>query len=139
MDKKAAWRPKRFDVAGQHPDEAWRAVADMRNTVEDIRRQFIGSPEIGAVNRTIFPFLEIENRPMRYGNTPDAEVQRYLARGVELIDELKTRMPLGLSRGQQQVRDRGAELARSMQKVLDKRPDEAGPKQVYRQRPRQRM
>ena len=75
---------------------------------------------------------------MRFGNTPDVEVQRYLSRGVQLIDQLKTKMPLGLSRGQQQVRDRCNEIARSMQKVLDKRPDEALRPQ-FRHRPKQRM
>ncbi len=75
---------------------------------------------------------------MRYGNTPDAEVQRYLARGVKLVDELKTRMPLGLSRGQQQVRDRCAELSKSMRRVLDKRPDE-GPRPGFRTKPKMRM
>ena len=137
MSERAGWRPKRFDVAGVHPDEAWRAVADVRQAVDDIRRQFIDGPEIGEVNRTIFPFLEMHNRPMRYGNTPDAEVQRYLARGVKLIDELKEKAPLGLSRGQQQVRDRSDELAKSMEKVLAQRPDEPGHRR--RRQPRIRM
>ena len=43
-DDKAAWRPRRFDVAGAHPDEAWRAVANISEATEDIRKQFIGSP-----------------------------------------------------------------------------------------------
>jgi hypothetical protein len=135
-----SFRPKRFDVAGAHPDEAWRAVDNIRTTVDDIRRQFIGSPQIGEVNTMIWPYLEIENRPMRFGNTPDAEVQRYLARGVELVDKLKAKMPLGLSRGQEQVRDRCHELAKSMQKVLDRRPDEEQrPRQTFRPKPKARM
>jgi hypothetical protein len=140
MSEKAAWRPKRFDVAGAHPDEAWRAVSDVRNAVEDIRKQFIGSPEIDAVNAMTWKFLQMENRPMRFGNTPDAEVQRFLERGIGLMDALKPRMALGFSRGQQQVRDRCAELAKSMQKVLDKRPDEEfRPRQRMRAKPKQRM
>ena len=132
------FKPKRFDVAGMHPDEAWRAVSNVYGAVEEIRRQFVGGPDISAVNTLTWKYLQIENRPMRFGNTPDAEVQRYLARGVQLIDQLKTRMPLGLSRGQKQVRDRCDEMAKSMQKVLDKRPDEALRPQ-FRQRQRQRM
>jgi hypothetical protein len=134
-----SWRPKRFDVAGAHPDEAWRAVSDIRESVEDIRKQFVGGPEIGAVNTMIYPWGEIFSRPMRFGNTPDAEVQRYLARGVELVDALKQKMPLGLSRRQQQVRDRCAELSKSMQKVLDRRPDEESPRPAFRRKPRMRM
>ena len=40
-DGKAAWRPRRFDVAGSHPDEAWRAVSNISEAVEEIRKSFI--------------------------------------------------------------------------------------------------
>lgn len=138
---RASWRPKRFDVAGAHPDEAWRAVADVCESVEDIRKQFIGGTEIGAVNTMIFPWGHIENRPMRYGNTPDAAVQRFLAKGVEIMDGLNQKMPLGFSHKQRQVRNRCDELARSMKKVIDQRPDEEAGPEVWRRRtgPRRSM
>ena len=41
---KAAWRPRRFDVAGAHPDEAYRAVANISEAIEEIGKQFIGHP-----------------------------------------------------------------------------------------------
>lgn len=139
MDKKAAWRPQRFDVAGSHPDEAWRSVANIRDTVDEIRKQFIDTPQSRDVNKMTWRFLQIENRPLRYGNTPDRDVQRFLKRGVEIMDALKPLMPLGFSRGQQQVRDRCAELSKSMQKVLDKRPDEPAARPTFRTKPKMRM
>ena len=78
------------------------------------------------------------NKPLRYGNTPDAEVQRFLAQGVEIMDALKAKMPLGLSDRQRQVRNRCHELSKSMEKVLARRPDEQ-PRQRFNRKPRMRM
>ncbi len=130
------FRPKRFDVAGMHPDEAWRAVANITEVVDDMRKQFIGTPRIAEINTLIWKWRE--NKPQRFANERDADVQRFLKRGVEIVDAVKQLMPLGLSRAQQQLRDRCDEIAKSMQKVLDKRPDEALRPQ-FRPRPRQRM
>ena len=58
------------------------------------------------------------------GNAPDREVQRFLAQGVKIMDGLEKKMPLGLSANQRQVRDRCDELAKSMERVLDRRPDD---------------
>ena len=135
-DDKAAWRPRRFDVAGKHPDEAWRAVSNISEAAEDIRKQFIATPEIGAVNTMIWQWRQ--NKPLRYGNTPDADVQRFLAKGVEIMDALRAKMPLGLSEPQRQVRNRCDELAKSMEKVLAQRPDEQ-PRQRFSRKPRMRM
>jgi hypothetical protein len=33
-DDKAAWRPRRFDVAGAHPDKVYRTVAEMSAAVD---------------------------------------------------------------------------------------------------------
>ena len=44
-DDKAAWRPRRFDVAGAHPDEVYRAVSNISEAVDEIRKQVIGRPE----------------------------------------------------------------------------------------------
>lgn len=133
---KAAWRPQRFDVAGAHPDEAWRAVANISEATEEIRKQFIGTPEISTVNTMLWQWRF--NKPLRYGNSPDADVQRFLAKGVEIMDGLKAKMPLGLSDRQRQVRNRCNELAKSMEKVLAQRPDEQ-PRQRFSRKPRMRM
>ncbi len=135
-DDKAAWRPRRFDVAGTHPDEAWRAVANVSEATEDMRKQFIGGPEIEAVNTMLWQWRQ--NKPLRFGNVPDAEVQRFLAKGVEIMDVLKSKMPLGLSERQRQVRNRCAELSKSMEKVLAQRPDEQ-PRHRFNRKPRMRV
>jgi hypothetical protein len=134
--EKAAWRPRRFDVAGAHPDEAWRAVANVSEATEESRKQFIGGPEIEAVNTMLWQWRQ--NKPLRFSNVPDAEVQRFLAKGVEIMDALKAKMPLGLSERQRQVRNRCQELAKSMEKVLAQRPDEQ-PWQRFSRKPRVRM
>jgi hypothetical protein len=122
MNGKAGWRPKRFDVAGAHPDEAWRAVSNISEAAEDIRKQFIGGPETAAVNTMLWKWQQ--NKPKRFGNAPDREVQQFLAQGVRIMDALDKKMPLGLSNSQRQVRNRCDELAKSMEKVLARRPDE---------------
>jgi hypothetical protein len=116
---KAAWRPRRFDVAGAHPDEAWRAVANIAEAVEDIRKSFID-----AGYGRVFPAPIAEwqaSKPMRFGNASDAQVQRFLTKGVEIMDSLPS---LLMGPRQQEVRGRCAELAKSMEKVLARRPDD---------------
>ena len=135
-EDKAAWRPRRFDVAGAHPDEAWRAVANISEASRRFGKQFIGTRKIGAVN-TMFGNGGY-NKPLRFGNTPDVEVQRFLAQGVEIMDGLKAKMPLGLSDSHRQVRNRCNELSKWMEKVLARRPDEQ-PRQRFNRKPRMRM
>jgi hypothetical protein len=109
---------RRFDVAGAHPDEAWRAVSNIAEAVGEARQQAGGAED----NAKIGAWLS--SKPLRFGNTRDADVQQFLERGVKIMDGLETKLPLGLSRGQRDVRNRCGELAKSMQKVLDRRPDE---------------
>jgi hypothetical protein len=106
------FRPKRFDVAGKHPDEVYGAVGELIKVVEDVGRQ-TGVENVMQLWR--------QNRPMRFADNLDADVQQFLAQGVRLIDGCKKELPLGLSRQHQQVRDRCNELAGSMEKVLQKR------------------
>jgi hypothetical protein len=118
-DGKAAWRPRRFDVAGSHPDEAWRAVANISEAVEDIRKSFIDA----GYGRT-FPAPVAKwqaSKPLRFGNAADVQVQRFLREGVEIMDGFP---PLLLGPRQREVRNRCNELAKSMEKVLARRPDE---------------
>jgi hypothetical protein len=109
------FKPKRFDVAGAHPDEVYGAVGGLVKAMD----------EVGAIAGVD---VEMEawrqNRPMRFGDNSDADVQQYLAQGVRLMDGLKTKLPLGLSRNQQDVRDRCDDLAKSMDKMLAKRTQE---------------
>ena len=86
---KAAWRPRRFDVAGAHPDEAWRAVANVSEAAEEIRKQFIGTPDIEAVTTMFWQWQAEQALALR--QCADAEVQRFLAKGVEIMDALKRR------------------------------------------------
>jgi hypothetical protein len=122
MNDRAAWRPRRFDVAGAHPDEAYRAVGDIFGAVGEMHRQYSqisSSPQVKA---------KIEkwqaSKPLRFGNCSDAQVQRFLAQGVRIMDSLQKRLPSGFSNSQRQVRNRCDELAKSMEKVLAHRPDE---------------
>jgi hypothetical protein len=110
------FRPKRFDVAGAHPDEAWRAVSETADVVKEMNAQ------AGGDVRKMDAWLE--RKPLRFGNAPDVQVQRFLAQGVQLMDGLKAKLPVGLSARQCQVRDRCNELAKSMEKVLAQRTDE---------------
>lgn len=119
MDSKAGWRPRRFDVAGAHPDEAWRAVANISEAVEDIRKSFIDA----GYGRNFPPPVAVwqASKPFRFGNAADAQVQRFLAQGVAIMDGLPS---LLIGPGQREVRNRCNELSKSMAKVLEKRPDE---------------
>jgi hypothetical protein len=117
-----SYRPKRFDIAGVHPDEAYGAVGELVKTVEEIGRQ------TGVENVTQ---LWRQNRPMRFADNLDADVQQFLAQGVRFIDGFKTELPLGLSKQHQQVRDRCNQLAGSMDKVLQKRLHEGDPAKAW--------
>ena len=68
-----------------------------------------------------------QNKPLRFGRNLDADVQQFLAQGVRIMDDFNEEMPLGLSDSHRQVRNRCNELARGMEKVLAKRPDEERP------------
>ena len=68
-----------------------------------------------------------QNKPLRFGRNLDADVQQFLAQGVRIMDGFNEEMPLGLSDSHRQVRNRCNELARGMEKVLAKRPDEERP------------
>jgi hypothetical protein len=123
MKDKAAWRPRRFDVAGSHPDEAWRAVAELVSAVDEIGKQWSeveGFPRDLRLEATRWR----QKRPLRYGDNLDADVQQFITRGVRIMDRLNKELPVGLSHNQNKVRDRCAELARSMEKTLAQRPDE---------------
>jgi hypothetical protein len=123
---KAAWRPRRFDVAGAHPDEVYRAVSNIAEAVKELGREVSGAAEEGKIT------LWLSKKPLRFGNVPDGDVQWFLERGVKLMEELKDRHPLGLSERQREVRSRCDELAKSMGRVLDRRPDEALPFNPWR-------
>jgi hypothetical protein len=118
------FKPKRFDVAGAHPDEAYRAVANIAEAVEDLRKQFGGEHfrEFPEANAKIGAWQS--SKPLRFGNARDADVQQFLERGVKIMDGLEMKLPLGLNQKQREIRNRCGELAKSMQKVLDRRPDE---------------
>jgi hypothetical protein len=119
MTEKAGCRPRRFDVAGAHPDEAYRAVANIYEVMKEIRKACIESDCAHAFKPNAESWMA--RKPLRFGNAPDAEVQQFLAEGVKLIDEL---LPFGFSSRQYEVRKRCDELAKSMERVLAKRPDE---------------
>ena len=109
------YKPKRFDVAGLHPDEVCGALGELARTVEEIGRQ-VGLERIMRV--------WAQNRPVRSAENFDADAQHFLASGVQFIDGCAKDLPPGLSREQRQIRDRCNELAGSMEKVLVKRLDE---------------
>ena len=120
MESKAGWRPRRFDVGGQHPDEVWRAVSNIYETVDEIRKD-----HIDAGYGRVFPAAVVKwlaSKPLRFGNAADAQVQRFLAQGVGIMDRL--RLPLGFTARQAEVRNRCNEMAKAMEKVIAKRPDE---------------
>lgn len=121
-DDKASWRPRRFDVAGAHPDEVYRAVAEVSAAVDEIGKQF---QRFTGMVRDVQPWRQ--NKPLRFGRNLDADVQQFLAQGVRIMDDFNEEMPLGLSDSHRQVRNRCNELARGMEKVLAKRPDEERP------------
>lgn len=126
MNDRGAWRPRRFDVAGAHPDEAYRAVGDVFGAVGEMHRQYSQSSQSPEVKVKAKAKIEKwqASKPLRFGNCSDAQVQRFLAQGVRMMDAMKDKLPLGFSDGQRQVRNRCDELAKSMEKVLARRPDE---------------
>ena len=109
------YKPKRFDTAGLHRDEVCEALGELARTVEEIGRQ-VGLERITRV--------WAQNRPVRSADSFDADAHHFLASGVQFIDGCAKDLPPGLSREQQQVRDRCNTLAGSMEKVLVKRLDE---------------
>ena len=108
-------RPKRFDLAGLHPDEVCEALGELARTVEEIGRQ-VGLERITRV--------WTQSRPVRSAENFDADAQHFLASGVQFIDGCTKDLPPGLSKEQRQIRDRCNALAGSMEKVLVKRLDE---------------
>ena len=131
---KAAWRPRRFDVAGAHPDEAWRAVANISEAVG-------GDPQTvhrhaGNRGREHDALAMEAEQAFALRQRADAEVQRFLAKGVEIMDARED--AVRFERRQRQVRNRCNELAKSMEKVLARRPDEQ-PRQRFSRSPRMRM
>jgi hypothetical protein len=127
-DDKAAWRPRRFDVGGAHPDEVYRAVAEVASAVDEIAKQAIASQSsqrYAGMDRDVQTWRQ--NKPLRFGRNLDADVQQFLAQGVRIMDGFNDEMPLGLSDSHRQVRNRCNELARGMEKVLARRPDEERP------------
>jgi hypothetical protein len=122
VKERAAWRPRRFDVAGTHPDEAYGAVGDIFGAVREMHGQYSQIAQSPEVKGKIEKWQA--SKPLRFGNCSDAQVQRFLARGVRIMDRLKEKLPFGFSDSQRQVRNRCDELAKSMEKVLARRPDE---------------
>ena len=118
-------KPKRFDIAGAHPDEAFRAVADAHTAVKEIGQQLGGTyfHHFPETNEKIVQWLG--SRPMRHGDNLDADVQQHLAQGGRILDGLKVVLPLGLSKSQEEAQQRCHALANSMEKVLQKRLQEA--------------
>ncbi len=108
-------KPKRFDLAGMHPDEVCGALGELARTDQEIGRQ-VGLERITRV--------WAQSRPSPSAEHFDADAQLFLASGVQFIDGCTKDLPAGLSRQQHQVRDRCNELAGSMEKVLAKRLDE---------------
>jgi hypothetical protein len=108
-------RPKRFGLAGLHPNEVCGMLGELARTVEEIGRQ-VGLERITRV--------WAQSRPSRSAEHFDADAQHFLASGVQFIDGCAEDLPPGLSKEQRQVRDRCNELAGSMERVLVKRLDE---------------
>ena len=118
------YKPKRFDVAGLHPDEVCGALGELARTVEEIGRQ-VGLERITRV--------WAQSRPSRSAEHFDADAQHFLASGVQFIDGCAKDLPAGLSRQQQQVRDRCNELAGSMEKVWKTPGGAAGEDMEFRE------
>ena len=118
-------KQRRFDIAGAHPDEVYRAVADVHTAVKEIGQQLGGTwfSQLPEANDKIL--LWLANRPLRHGDNLDADVQQHLAMGGRIMDGLEVVLPLGLSKSQAEMRGRCHELAGSMEKVLQKRLQEA--------------
>jgi hypothetical protein len=100
-------------------------VALVSQAVEELRKSVNAGPDVVEVNRKVAAWAQ--QKPLRFGNAPDRDVQRFLSRGAVLMEELEGKLPFGLSGSQREVRDRCAELSKSMQKILDRRADEPQP------------
>lgn len=125
-------KQRRFDIAGAHPDEVYRAVADVHTAVKEIGQQLGGTwfSQLPEANDKIL--LWLANRPLRHGDNLDADVQQHLAMGGRIMDGLEVVLPLGLSKSQAEMRGRCHELAGSMEKVLQKRLQEEHPAKAWR-------
>ena len=89
-DDKAAWRPRRFDVAGAHPDEVYRAVSNIAEAVERVGKQVIGAggKHIGDMHAMWLA----TDKPLRFGQGARrrcAAVSGAVASSI--MDELKDR------------------------------------------------
>ena len=133
-DDKAAWRPRRFDVAGAHPDEVYRAVANISEAVDEIRKQFIDAGYGRHVPDDAVEMAAEQALALRQC----AGRGRAAVSGAGRRDHGRLhRLPLG-ARRQREVRNRCDELAKSMEKVLAQRPDER-PRQRFGRKPRMRI
>ena len=116
-----SYKPKRFDVAGAHPDEVYGAVADLVRAVDQVGDQWAhveGFPRDLRLEATQWR----QTRPMRFAaDNLDADVQQFMAQGVGILDRANKELPVGLSGSHEQARDRCHKLAQSMEKVLQKR------------------
>jgi hypothetical protein len=63
-------KPRRFDVAGMHPDEVCGALGALARTIEEIGRQ---------VGRERLTRVWAQNRPVRSAHSFDADAQHFLA------------------------------------------------------------
>jgi hypothetical protein len=114
-------RPKRFDIAGAHPDEVYGAVADLVRAVDQVGDQWAHVEGFPRDLRSEAAQWR-QTRPMRFAaDNLDADVQQFMAQGVRILDRAKKELPVGLSGSHEQVRDRCHKLAESMEKVLQKR------------------
>jgi hypothetical protein len=122
-------RPRRFDVAGAHPDEVYRAVAEVAAAVDEIGKQASQSSQrFAGMDRDVQTWRQ--NKPLRFGQNLDADVQQFLAQGVRIMDDYNEAMPLGLSDSHRQVRNRCNELALGME--MARRPDEERPSDSWK-------
>ena len=116
-----SYKPKRFDIAGAHPDEVYGAVADLVRAVDQVGDQWAHVEGFPRDLRSEAAQWR-QTRPMRFAaDNLDADVQQFIAQGVRILDRAKKELPVGLSGGHEQARDRCHKLAESMEKVLQKR------------------
>ena len=104
-------RPKRFDVAGAHPDEVYGAVADLVRAVDEVGDQWA---HVEGFPRDLRPEAAQwrQTRPMRFAaDNLDADVQQFMAQGVRILDRANKELPVGLSGSHEQARDRCHKLA----------------------------
>jgi hypothetical protein len=124
-------RQKRFDIAGAPPDEVYGAVADLVRAVDQVGDQWAHVEGFPRDLRSEAGQWR-QRRPMRFAaDNLDADVQQFMAQGVRILDRAKKELPLGLSGGHEQARDRCHKLAESMEKVLQKRLQDMPPTKAW--------